>query len=87
MVRRDICIKFNMFENNDLELRAMYEFLLRSLHQLKIGFIDKVLVHRRIHDSNITLAEKYYKNTIVICGKASGYPWMDGDADGFGKGG
>ena len=78
MVRRDICIKFNMFENNDLELRAMYEFLLRSLHQLKIGFIDKVLVHRRIHDSNITLnAEKYYKHTIVICEKASDYPWMD----------
>jgi glycosyltransferase involved in cell wall biosynthesis len=79
MVRRDICISFNMFARNDLELRSMYQFLLKYLHQLKIGFIDKVLVHRRIHDSNITLnAEKYYKNTIVICEEASEYPGMDG---------
>jgi glycosyltransferase involved in cell wall biosynthesis len=78
MVRRDICIRFNMFQDNDFSLRDMYEFLLRSLHQLKIGFIDKVLVHRRIHDSNLTLnAEKYYENTIAICQKAKNYPWMD----------
>jgi len=78
MVRRDICIRLNMFGKNDFELRGLYEFLARSLHQLKIGFIDKVLVHRRIHDSNITLnAEKYYKNTIAICEKARNYPWID----------
>jgi hypothetical protein len=78
MVRRDICISFNMFERSDLELRSMYQFLLKYLHQLKIGFIDKVLVHRKIHGSNITLnAEKYYEKTIAICQKARNYPWMD----------
>ena len=79
VIRRDICLRFNMWEKNDFVPRETYEFFVRSLHQLKIGFIDRPLVHRRVHDSSITFsnAEKYYEKTIAIYQRAKNYPWMD----------
>lgn len=78
MARKEVCIKYKMWES-DLMPRETYEFFLRSLHQLKTGFIDRALVQRRIHGANLTFSnpEEYYKKTILVYSAAKNYPWMD----------
>lgn len=76
-VRKKIVVKFEMFEKM-VDGREFYEFGTRTFHQIKLGFVDKVLTHRRFHETNITFnRELVCKRTIEICSKAINYPWMD----------
>jgi len=77
MVRKKICEKFEIFETK-MKSRNFYEFGLRTIHLLKIGFIDETLARRRIHTNNITSNyELFRKNTLFICNDALSYLWMD----------
>lgn len=78
LVRKSSCFKFRMF-TDQLAIREQYEFCLRTLHELKVAFIDEVLVHRRFRGTNITLNTRlFHERTILACQKAIQYPWMDG---------
>ncbi|MFO0794347.1 MAG: glycosyltransferase family 2 protein [Candidatus Brocadiaceae bacterium] len=77
IVRKTIAVKFKMFEKK-FDGREIYEFGTRSFHQIKLGFVDKVLIHRRFHGTNVTFnSELICKRTIEICPNAINYPWMD----------
>lgn len=77
MVRKTIAVRFEMFMKK-FDGREIYEFGTRSFHQIKLGFVDKVLVHRRFHATNATFnSELICKRTIGICQIATNYPWMD----------
>lgn len=77
MVRKKICEKFELF-NTKTNGREFYEFALRSIHLLRVGFIDKTLAYWRTHENNVTFDYKLYqKNTSIICEEALKYPWMD----------
>lgn len=77
LIRKDACYKFEMF-TDEVQIREQYEFCLRTLHELKIVFIDQVLVHRRFRGTNITLNTRlFHERTILACQKAIQYPWMD----------
>jgi glycosyltransferase involved in cell wall biosynthesis len=77
LIRKDACYKFKMFADG-AAIREQYEFCLRTLHELKVAFIDEVLVHRRFRGNNITLNTKFFhERTIFACQKAMQYPWMD----------
>lgn len=77
LVRKKIAERYHMFENN-VTSREQFEFSTRTLHQICMGFVDEVLLHRRIHDTNITFnLEMFHKNTIIICSQARKYPWMN----------
>ena len=66
MVRKEICEKYEMFKTKT-NGRELYEFCLRTIHMLKIGFIDETLAHRRIHGNNVVLnRELWNKNTSII---------------------
>lgn len=76
-VRKTTVIKFEMFEKM-VDGREFYEFGTRTFHQIKLGFVDKVLVHRRFHGNNLTFqGELICKRTTEICTKAINYPWMN----------
>ncbi len=77
LVRKTACFKFRMF-TDQLAIREQYEFCLRTLHELKVAFIDEVLVHRRFRGTNITLNTRlFHERTVLACQKAIHYPWMD----------
>ena len=77
MVRKKICEKFELF-NTKTNGREFYEFALRSIHLLRVGFIDETLAYWRTHENNVTFDYKLFqKNTSIICKEALTYPWMD----------
>ncbi|WP_161635977.1 glycosyltransferase family 2 protein [Desulfonatronovibrio hydrogenovorans] len=76
LARRKSWLQKNMFLSPCIP-REGYEYLVRSMHRLSIGFIDEPLVNRRLHDSNIsTNQETFLLNTIHIGEKAQKYPWV-----------
>ena len=77
MARKKACEKYRIFETK-MRVREFFEFALRELHLLKIGFIDEILAHHRIHPDNSTgNYELFRQNTLFICNNALDYPWMD----------
>ena len=77
MARKEVCERLNIFITKT-NCREFYEFGLRSIHLLKIGFIDETLAHRRIHANNASHnSELWLKNTSILCEDALNYPWMD----------
>jgi glycosyltransferase involved in cell wall biosynthesis len=77
MVRKKVCEKYEMFKTKT-NGREFYEFALRSIHLLRVGFIDETLAYWRTHENNVTFDYKLYqKNTSIICEEALKYPWMD----------
>ena len=76
MAKRRSWIEKDMFLSQ-CDCRELYEYMLRSMHELSIGFIDKPLAFRRIHASNLSHDQvKYLKNTIYISEIAQDYPWL-----------
>lgn len=84
MIRKDTCQKFNIWES-DFMPRETYEFFVRSLNFLNVAFIDKVMVHRRIHETSIMHLnrERHHQKTIIICENAQNYPWIDDSSKHF----
>ena len=77
MARKDSCQKYDMFKTKTVG-REFWEFGLRTFHLLKIGFIDKILMYRRIHGDNFFLNSAVINEiTTIICEDALTYPWMD----------
>lgn len=77
VARMRVCRELSMFDTK-YRVREFYEFATKSLHHLQIGFIDEVLLHRRIHGSNLTSDMRlHHEDTIRICQDALGYAWMD----------
>lgn len=76
MVRKEVCVKLGMYDG-PADGRDHYEFFLKALPQLSLGFIDSVLTHRRIHEKKMTTTSRFYDRTINVCQKALQYPWMD----------
>ena len=77
MGRKDICKKYDMFKTKTVG-REFWEFGLRTFHLLKIGFINEILMYRRIHGNNFFLnSAVQYEVTSIICEDALKYPWMD----------
>jgi glycosyltransferase involved in cell wall biosynthesis len=77
MGKKSMCEKYEMFKTKT-NGREFYEFGVRTLHLLKVGYIDEVLLHRRMHGNNVALkSELWQKNTITICTEALNYSWMD----------
>lgn len=77
MIRTSTCRELNMFSTKT-NGREQYEFGSRAIHLMRLGFIDEVMAHRRIHSNNVTHnTELFHKNTVTICTDAIEYPWMD----------
>ena len=77
MARKKICKKYDMFKTKT-NGREFWEFGLRTFHLLKIGFINEILMYRRIHGNNFFLNhDRQHKVTSIICEDALRYPWMD----------
>lgn len=77
MVRKKMCEKFEIF-NTKTNGREFYEFALRTIHLLRIGFIDETLAYWRTHEYNVTHnIELFCNNTLIVCEDALNYPWMD----------
>ena len=83
MAEKNMCEKYKMFITK-INGREFYEFGLRTFHLFKVGFIDEVLLYRRIHGNNVVLNfELWQKNTLAICEEALKYPWMDAECKKF----
>lgn len=77
LVRKTTCLHLGMFTDGS-PIREQYAFCLRTLYQLKIAFIDRVLAHRRFRGNNLTKdATRWHERTVLLCQKALPYPWLD----------